>query len=69
MEYPIGNIEGNFGQVDMICPRCDSTKVAIVADSRGYFYVVECSKCGYRNISIKINPYITEDQESFRIHQ
>ena len=49
MEYPIGNIAGDFEQVETTCPRCDSNQVTIAADSRGYFFVRECAKCGYKN--------------------
>ena len=48
MEYPIGNIEGDFEQVETTCPKCDSRQVAVTADSDGYFSVMECYKCGYR---------------------
>jgi hypothetical protein len=49
MEYPIGNIVGDFEQVIVTCPRCSSKEVAIAADRDGYFYVVECHKCGFKN--------------------
>lgn len=48
MEFPIGNIAGDFEHVETTCPRCDSNQVAVSADSNGYFYVVECHKCGYK---------------------
>ena len=48
MEYPIGNICGDFEQVETTCPRCNSNQVAVAADSNGYFSVIECHKCGYK---------------------
>ena len=48
MEYPIGNICGDFEQVETTCPRCNSNQVTIIADSNGYFYIIECYKCGYK---------------------
>jgi len=48
MEYPIGNIEGDFEHVETTCPKCDSRQVAVAADSDGYFTVIECHKCGYK---------------------
>lgn len=54
MEYPIGNIAGDFEQVEITCPRCSSNQVLVNLDSHGYFSVVECHKCGYRNITIRV---------------
>jgi len=55
MEYILGNIEGDFEPVETSCPKCNSMQVAVAADSKGYFYIVECHKCGYKNINININ--------------
>ena len=49
MEYPIGNIAGEFEDVETTCPKCDSSQVAVAADSDGYFFVKECYKCGYKD--------------------
>lgn len=46
MDNPMtGN--GSVDDLEIKCPRCGSTNVAISADSKGYFEVVECHKCGY----------------------
>jgi len=55
MEYILGNIEGDFEPVNTTCPRCNSMQVMVATDSKGYFYVVECHKCGYRNQNIMVN--------------
>lgn len=49
MESPIGNIPGDFEQVDLSCPRCGSNEVIASANEKGYFEVQECRKCGFRN--------------------
>ena len=33
MEYPIGNIAGEFDYGEITCPRCDSNQVAVAADA------------------------------------
>lgn len=49
MEARIGNIAGNFEDVDITCPRCSSSNVIVDADENGYFEVIECGRCGYKN--------------------
>ena len=49
MEFPIGNMAGDFERVDTSCPRCGSTQVVVGVDSNGYFYTSECMRCGYRH--------------------
>ncbi len=48
METPIGNIPGDFEQVELSCPRCSYAQVIVEANENGYFEVKECPKCGFR---------------------
>lgn len=48
METRIGNIPGDFEDVELMCPRCGSSQVMIETNANGFFEVVECHKCGYR---------------------
>lgn len=48
MEFPTGNIAGDFDQIDLTCPKCGSNQVIVKANNAGYFEVSECKKCGYR---------------------
>ncbi len=48
METRIGNIPGDFEDVELMCPRCGNNQVMIETNSNGFFEVVECHKCGYR---------------------
>jgi len=48
METRIGNIPGDFEDVELMCPRCGSSQVMIETKSNGFFEVAECHKCGYR---------------------
>jgi hypothetical protein len=55
MEYPIGNIAGDFEYVETTCPRCNSNQVSIAADSDGYFFIKECYKCGFKNLNLDLD--------------
>ena len=41
METPIGNIPGDFEQVELSCPRCNNTQVIVGANENGYFEIKE----------------------------
>lgn len=51
MESRIGNIPGDFEDVDLTCPRCNSSQVIVQADNKGYFEVTECHKCGFKKLA------------------
>lgn len=49
MEYRTANMPGEFEDVEITCPKCDSTQVLVVTSEEGYFKVLQCFKCGFRN--------------------
>ncbi|MBR9704956.1 hypothetical protein GOV12_06085 [Candidatus Pacearchaeota archaeon] len=51
METRMNNLAGNFEEYEITCPKCDSKNVVISADENGYFGVIECGRCGFRNYS------------------
>jgi transcription elongation factor Elf1 len=52
METRIGNVPGDFEDVELTCPRCGSNQVIVETNNNGFFEVVECHKCEYRKAAI-----------------
>jgi Zn ribbon nucleic-acid-binding protein len=55
METRINNIAGDFDEIEITCPRCNSTNVVVTANENGYFEIIECFRCGYKKINRLIN--------------
>lgn len=41
--FPASNME-----VNIRCPKCSSDKILAGIELGGYFYFLECKKCGYK---------------------
>ncbi len=50
METRIGNMPGEFEDVDLMCPRCGGNQVIVEMNKGGYFEVSECHKCGFKKM-------------------
>lgn len=48
MESRIGNLPGEFEDIELLCPNCGSDRVVIEANGDGFFRIVHCNKCGYK---------------------
>ncbi len=48
MEGSIHKTPGTYEEISITCPKCSSSKVTISVDEKGYFKVLECSKCDYK---------------------
>ncbi|MEM0465543.1 MAG: hypothetical protein QXW97_02470 [Candidatus Pacearchaeota archaeon] len=40
---------GSLEDIDIRCPNCKSSNVTLFKDEYGYYDVLECKKCGYKN--------------------
>ncbi|MBR9704955.1 hypothetical protein GOV12_06080 [Candidatus Pacearchaeota archaeon] len=40
---------GSLEEIDIRCPKCNSSDVIVFEDKEGYYDVLECNKCGYKN--------------------
>jgi predicted RNA-binding Zn-ribbon protein involved in translation (DUF1610 family) len=41
--------EGDYDKVEITCPNCGNSNVAICRDEFGYFKVILCHNCGYKD--------------------
>ena len=39
---------GAYEEIDIRCPRCNSSQVTVYGNSKGYYEIIECSKCGFK---------------------
>lgn len=44
---------GSLEEIDVRCPKCRSDEVIVFEDKAGYYDVLECKKCGYKNPKIE----------------
>ena len=44
------NTNDDNDEVDIRCPTCSSTHVAVCEDSQGHFEVTLCYDCGYKKL-------------------
>jgi Zn ribbon nucleic-acid-binding protein len=42
---------GSLEEIDIRCPKCNSSKVLVSTDKEGYYDVLECLNCGYKKSS------------------
>ncbi len=47
MEDHIIKIPGNYSEIDIRCPKCNSDKVLVTLSNNGYYHVLKCNKCGF----------------------
>ena len=47
MQDHLTKIPGKFDEMDIKCPKCQSKEITIEEDSKGYFKVTSCKKCGF----------------------
>jgi hypothetical protein len=40
---------GSREEVELRCPKCKTLDVVVYCDIQGYYDVLECNKCGYKN--------------------
>lgn len=40
---------GKHDEMDIKCPKCSSKEITIKRNSKGYFEVIECKKCGFKS--------------------
>jgi len=39
---------GTYDEIDIRCPKCNSSQVTIYTTSQGYYEVIECYNCGFK---------------------
>jgi len=43
----ITHTPGTYEEVSVRCPNCNSKQISVKIDSKGYFHIYKCEKCGY----------------------
>lgn len=49
MENHLLKLAGAREEILTKCPKCESREVVLVKSQEGYYEVLECKKCGYKN--------------------
>ena len=40
---------GSYDELDIRCPRCSSNEIVVYTDPKGYYKVIECYNCGFKD--------------------
>ena len=49
MKPPILKLPGSLEEVNIRCPKCNSIDIVVKMNKEGYYEVMLCNKCGYKN--------------------